>query len=1518
MAAAAEQQAPAASLPDIEDVLHLRPSAVGTYYHRACCDRFLFLSCGPSKQGAELSATGRAHTTRGNEFEEAVWASLKGAADEGGYACLDATEEEPFELQRSRLGAYFVGAVAERATCYVYQLPLARALLRDVLGDEGEGPSSSSSCCNNGPSNNGPSNNGPSNNDSGSCCNKGPSSSSSCCNNGPSNNGPSNNDSGSCCNKGPSSCNNGGGGSGLRKVPEAEFSRALPDLLRVCRGADGSVVVTVIDVKSSAKAKVSHQAQLAVYREIIRSHLRGCAAGAPITVDRIGEVWRHPGTVDVAAAGDGPRPLWASDAVDLTAITAQNRALFRKVRSNAFDEEGTKAAFALSRHGCYQCPHLRGCRAAARGTVRAIGGLDRDGYAALSKFAGGDSLPGLERAWAAAGPAGRVGAAAALSCDVLRDALPHSGGGQPVPKRRVELRAQPAANLPTWLDYEVSVSILREYSKHAGSSICAAFAFVVRRVDNLEIVDGDVVTSDDTAELDARCVELLDDVLSSALLQGARVQVYCQTEDEHTALMQLLGKEALRRYSKDAAAAPRAFLQLADHATKYSVHRVLCRSQGEAAPELLPDLHDSVRFLKLKPKVKKGEWQACAARLGIEIGSKTTKDLIEAVTGKLMEDNADLQWNELEGLAPEEKYTELAWRHALRRREAPAVQAVEAVFRQTFHFPGVVGFATHEELAGFAGQEDHWIGDDTVLESAVEARATLLKQRAAAGLKVVDWVREATSGNEWAGCSSVWNGIPPTLRHGNHIVNELLFVKQHDLFRPEGKSVYVQAEKQKGSHGTVLLRILHGQEHVAVDDEPRGQWLIADLQSEAPPEDEFALGGSNPFPADFFAAELPGERFPWTLLHGMTACDINPKRISHHHKTRLQCYPLGNDTGTQPLFVNTHVIHPPGHPAPFRIEHGRLYRLTKRTVDFNSSKCTAAIGSLYSAGNGPHKTLSPVLSLIGEGPVALGGGPAVALRSKSIAERVDRALTCKSFGVLTASQRAAHEHAFAHRCQLVWGPPGTGKTHYVANHIVRAVFEAAACRDSFRVFVTAMTNAAIKEVMALVEKLLEALFEHPSMSSCAAVDIADLKVRENDRSISVQTQRAASISLPRVDTESELRTPIPPSSPFNTSPSHVQPHASFERTTEPSPRPPSPEPLPTPKARKTQPAYSITYGTVWQILKLTKPEPFDLIVIDEASQLPCTEALAIASLSEDGRLIVAGDQLQLNPIVAAKYPESGGVGVDLTGSLLMALLRNDKNAPVTDRYAHEPLHSSVAKLTENLRSNATICRLTQRLYGADYTVQPASTADTDSRRLHLRSPSHLCPELEALLFEDRKWLEGMLCIVVDVPSVDDKVEALSREAGLVCELAATLEACCENDARKPLSMFALTPTHAQRLAVEERMSTHRKKTGTNSPLSVIDTVNKAQGQTADVAITAYSVPSSDAFLFDIARINVALTRARCLNCLIVSPSVLKPAPSVCDSAETRYGYNHLTAFIDSAAVLRVSFDGSFKGSWQAH
>lgn len=120
----------------------------------------------------------------------------------------------------------------------------------------------------------------------------------------------------------------------------------------------------------------------------------------------------------------------------------------------------------------------------------------------------------------------------------------------------------------------------------------------------------------------------------------------------------------------------------------------------------------------------------------------------------------------------------------------------------------------------------------------------------------------------------------------------------------------------------------------------------------------------------------------------------------------------------------------------------------------------------------------------------------------------------------------------------------------------------------------------------------------------------------------------------------------------------------------------------------------IICGTVWQIRKASNPTTgvdymrnVQMLMIDEGSQLLSADAVhAIECLDpEKGRLIVAGDHLQLGPVIAGDYPKSDNA-VDPTGSIMRNLMRKKDNSPISLHWVEgAPMNESPC--TKQLKDN---------------------------------------------------------------------------------------------------------------------------------------------------------------------------------------------------------------------------------------
>src|SRR5262249_41953149 len=110
---------------------------------------------------------------------------------------------------------------------------------------------------------------------------------------------------------------------------------------------------------------------------------------------------------------------------------------------------------------------------------------------------------------------------------------------------------------------------------------------------------------------------------------------------------------------------------------------------------------------------------------------------------------------------------------------------------------------------------------------------------------------------------------------------------------------------------------------------------------------------------------------------------------------------------------------------------------------------------------------------------------------------------------------------------------------------------------------------------------------------------------------------------------------------------------------------------------------------------------FDLVVIDEASQVRVPEAaVAVCLAADSGRLVLAGDHLQLPPIVAGTYPDPAPGEPLLHRSIFEAVCPRDSGE-----------RRIVRPLLENFRMNDVLTSVAaQLLYGPRYRCVDAEVA----------------------------------------------------------------------------------------------------------------------------------------------------------------------------------------------------------------
>lgn len=494
------------------------------------------------------------------------------------------------------------------------------------------------------------------------------------------------------------------------------------------------------------------------------------------------------------------------------------------------------------------------------------------------------------------------------------------------------------------------------------------------------------------------------------------------------------------------------------------------------------------------------------------------------------------------------------------------------------------------------------------------------------------------------------------------------------------------------------------------------------------------------------------------------------------------------------------------------IPAGARYHLHPRFADFNSDK---QVQHLKDADQEPGSLL--VKLLIEPGNLDAPTPP----------------LFADSISGLTQSQQKAWRQVCRSKLTLVWGPPGTGKTHFLAN----AIDQLRTATPPLRVVVTAFTHSAVEH---LLEKLAQ---NHP-----------ERPVRK------LQPLRKPSQYVQVIDG----------------------------------------------KAARHQAPGTVFGATVYGLSKAAKAglPRADVLIVDEGSQMKWGElTLALMALKPEGRLVIAGDDLQLPPILAGRYPAMGNGLPGLEDSVFAYLRARDN-----------PENPFTAQLTENWRMHQRLSDFAaQTLYGPAYLPATPTVA---GRKLKVSTSDHW---LSPLLDPDYPLV---ICVLEDVQAAQENLV----EAQLVAELAVLLrrgvpQGLTDKSFWKD-HLFVVSPHHLQIRAILKEL--HRQHDWSAAPF--VDTVDKMQGQESETVIVSYGVSDRETalreatFIYSLNRLNVSITRAQA-KCIVFLPRpLLQPSFEVLDDDKAVLGLGHMNALLGYCQThgQRLELNGGPKMSvWRA-
>lgn len=323
---------------------------------------------------------------------------------------------------------------------------------------------------------------------------------------------------------------------------------------------------------------------------------------------------------------------------------------------------------------------------------------------------------------------------------------------------------------------------------------------------------------------------------------------------------------------------------------------------------------------------------------------------------------------------------------------------------------------------------------------------------------------------------------------------------------------------------------------------------------------------------------------------------------------------------------------------------------------------------------------------------------------------------------------------------------------------------------------------------------------------------------------------------------------------------------------------------------------------------------FDLVILDESSQIPVTLALRpLAALKDGGQLVIAGDHMQMPPIQHLEPPKGAE---HLVGSIQAYLMR---------RFAIKP-----TPLLLNYRSNKDLVEYARSLgYPAELEaafpnreLQLVQPIDRVTNALPAGLPASTA--YEQLLMPKRR----VTALVHEDPTSS---QANELEAGLVAGLAyVTRQAMAKelgegtessktaytDDEFFKTGIGIVTPHKAQKALVVRKLLELFPKANPEAVFESVDTVERFQGGERDTIIVSFGVGDTDIiegeeeFLLQLERTNVAVSRARA-KCIVLMPkSLAYHLPTDEKAAKTSIAIkSYLEEFCSHRAPVAIQFGG---------
>lgn len=429
------------------------------------------------------------------------------------------------------------------------------------------------------------------------------------------------------------------------------------------------------------------------------------------------------------------------------------------------------------------------------------------------------------------------------------------------------------------------------------------------------------------------------------------------------------------------------------------------------------------------------------------------------------------------------------------------------------------------------------------------------------------------------------------------------------------------------------------------------------------------------------------------------------------------------------------------------------------------------------------------------------------------------------------SQKKAFIHLVENKLTVLTGPPASGKTDFISRSLIAlSRYYSENKKKQLKILVSAMSHSAIETVLLKLNKML----------GNNGNDISIYKVSKFDDKSAFSDRRVELIKDDK-DNAGKVAEKFDNGGTVN--------------------------------------IFGMTCWSAYKaFIKDDTMREFDIIVIDEASQLRAMDAFLVLQCSnENTRFLLVGDDNQLPPIIAGKYEEDDKMYP--YGSVFRMFTTGLRQGSSKD-------HPDLISLYENFRMNGILCRYSaQEIYdkinpsgGDDAKYRPANDK-VKYQKISLMGRSQ--NDLLRFILDERYPL--IFCELSGA-AAEQKETEINIVTQLVCELRKNLIDCKSGQPYANDSSFwqegcgIISPHHEH---INRLKTTIRGKLDTAGDI-YIGTVEKLQGKERNVVIVSYGVSEEEKiknekeFLFSKNRFNVSITRGKAKTIVFLSEVISRP------------------------------------------